>query len=151
MREIYKPKWQMAQPQVSPDGKSVAYFSDESGDYELHIKPQTGLGETKKYKLGDPPSFYYTPTWSPDSKYIAYGDKRKNLWYLNLGSGKSTKIDTDPLALGGPPQAPSWSPDSAWIAYERSLKSRMSAVFLYSLATGKAHQITDGMSSVGSV
>jgi tricorn protease len=138
-------------PAWSPDGKSVAYFSDESGEYELHVKPQTGLGETRKYKLGDAPSFYYAPTWSPDSKHIAYTDKRKNLWHLNLATGKSTKIDTDPLALGGAPSAPSWSPDSAWIAYERSLRSRMSAVFLYSLATGKTQQITDGMSNVGSV
>src|SRR5262249_18996981 len=48
-------------PAWSPDGKSVAYFSDESGEYELHVKAQTGLGETKKYKLGDAPSFYYSP------------------------------------------------------------------------------------------
>ncbi len=137
-------------PAWSPDGKRVAYFSDESGEYELHIKLQNGLGETKKYKLGDPPSFYYDPKWSPDSKYIAYTDKRKNLWYLDLESGKSVKVDTDRLALGGRPNA-EWSPDSAWIAYTRSLPSEIGAVFLYSLKTAKSHQITDGMSDVNSI
>src|SRR6516165_1094693 len=108
-------------PAWSPDGKTVAYFSDESGEYELHLKPQTGLGEVKKFKLGDAPSFYYSPKWSPDNKRIAYTDKRKNLWYLDLATGKSTKIDTDPLGLGGPPSA-TWSPDGNWIAYRRPLK-----------------------------
>ena len=109
------------------------------------MKPQDGLGEVKKYKLGDAPSFYYSPRWSPDGKRIAYSDKRKQLWYIDLDSGKSTKVDTDPMALAGPPSA-EWSPDSKWIAYVRSLKSAVGAVFLYSLETGKAHQITDGMS-----
>jgi tricorn protease len=134
-------------PAWSPDGKTIAYFSDVSSEYELHLKPQNGLGEAKKYKLGDAPSYYYKPTWSPDSKRIAYTDKRKNLWYIDLESGKSTKIDTDPQALGGRITA-SWSPDSNWLAYARSLKSGVGAAFLYSMQTSKAHQITDGMSSV---
>jgi tricorn protease len=133
-------------PAWSPDGKTVAYFSDASGEYELHLKPQNGLGQAKIYKLGDAPSFYYGPTWSPDSKRIAYTDKRKNLWCLDLATGKSTRVDTDPQALGQPP-TPAWSPDSKWIAYTRSLQRTVGAVFLYSFETGKTHQITDGMSN----
>jgi tricorn protease len=137
-------------PAWSPDGKSVAFFSDESGEYELHVKPQNGLGEAKKFKLGNAPSFYYSPKWSPDSKRVAYTDKRKNLWYLDIATGKSTRVDTDPAALGGPPSAV-WSPDGAWIAYTRSLKSGVGAVFLYSLENAKPRQITDGMSNAQSV
>ncbi|HLJ96222.1 MAG TPA: PDZ domain-containing protein [Gemmataceae bacterium] len=133
-------------PVWSPDGKTVAYFSDASGEYELHLKPQNGLGQIKTYKLGDAPSFYYTPTWSPDSKRIAYTDKRKNLWCLDLATGKSTKVDTDPQALGSPP-TPAWSPDSKWIAYTRSLQRTVAAVFLYSVEAGTTHSITDGMSN----
>jgi tricorn protease len=88
--------------------------------------------------------------WSPDSKRIAYADKRKNLWFLDLSTGQSTKVDTDPVPLGGPPSAV-WSPDGKWIAYTRSLQRNFAAVFLYSLETGKAHQVTDGMSNAGSV
>jgi len=50
----------------APDGKSIAYFSDESGEYALHVRDQSGTGETRKINLGTPPSFYYSPTWSPD-------------------------------------------------------------------------------------
>ncbi len=31
-------------PAWSPDGKSIAYFSDESGEYEMHIRSQDGKG-----------------------------------------------------------------------------------------------------------
>src|ERR1043166_1266351 len=54
-------------PAWSPDGKSIAFFSDESGEYALHIVDQTGSGKVRKISLGNPPSFFYGPTWSPDS------------------------------------------------------------------------------------
>src|SRR5215472_7211726 len=82
-------------PAWSPDGKSIAYFSDESGEYALHIRPQSGIGAVRKIDLGSPPSFFYTPTWSPDSKKIAYSDKRLNLWYVELDHPTPVKVDTD--------------------------------------------------------
>ena len=50
-------------PSWSPDGKSIAYFSDESGEYALHIRDQNGFGTVTKIDLGNPPSFFYSPTW----------------------------------------------------------------------------------------
>jgi tricorn protease len=78
-------------PAWSPDGRWIAYFSDESGEYELQLRGQDGMGEVKKFNLGQP-SFYYSPTWSPDSKKIAYIDKRLNLWYLNIDDGRRTAV-----------------------------------------------------------
>ena len=54
----------------------IACFSDESGEYALHLRKQSGLGEVRKIALGNPPSYFYSPVWSPDSKKIAYTDKR---------------------------------------------------------------------------
>jgi tricorn protease len=39
-------------PAWSPDGRSIAYLSDESGEYALHIRDQSGLGEVRKTGLG---------------------------------------------------------------------------------------------------
>ena len=66
-------------PAWSPDGKWIAYFSDEAGEYMLHLRDQTGMGEVKKFALGDAPGFFSSPVWSPDSKKIAYNDQRVNL------------------------------------------------------------------------
>jgi tricorn protease len=132
-------------PAWSPDGKSIAYFSDESGEYRLHIRAQNGRGKAKTLKIGDGESYFYNPSWSPDSKWIACSDKRTNIWLVEVATGKSKKVDTGYFAEG-PPNAVAWSPDSHWFAFSRPLKSWMSAVFLYSLKEGKVHRITDGMS-----
>ena len=134
-------------PSWSPDGKSLAYFTDQPGEYELAIRDQNGLGEVRRIPLGTPPSFFYAPTWSPDSKKIAYSDKRLKLWYLDLASPTPILIDSDYFGGFGPSSFDQvWSPDSKWIAYTRQLPNGLHAVFLYSLESKKSSQITDGMS-----
>ncbi|MBL8189621.1 MAG: PD40 domain-containing protein, partial [Acidobacteria bacterium] len=129
-------------PSWSPDGKWIAYFSDESGEYELHLRDQKGIGEVKKIKLE--PTFYYSAQWSPDSKKIAYSDKRGNLWLVDVETGQPKKFDSLNAGFGGGTGV-SWSPDSRWLTYSKPLKSYYSAVYVHSLEDGKTTQITDGM------
>jgi tricorn protease len=133
-------------PSWSPDGKWVAYFSDEAGEYQLFLKNPDGMGEVRKISLGTPASFYYEPTWSPDSKKIAFGDKRLNIWYVDLAKGTPVKIDTDTYDAPQRTLDPVWSPDSRWIAYSKTLTSHMHAIFAYSLEQAKSLQLTDGLS-----
>jgi tricorn protease len=133
-------------PAWSPDGKSIAYFSDESGEYALHIRDQNGRGTVKKIDLGKPPSFFYAPAWSPDNKKIAYSDKRLNLWYVDLDHPTPVKVDTDRFDSPLQEFDVNWSPDSKWLAYTLQLENHMRAVFVYSLESRKATQVTDGMS-----
>jgi tricorn protease len=132
-------------PAWSPNGKWIAYFSDEAGEYALHLRDQLGAEAVKKIKLE--PSFYYAPTWSPDSKKIAFTDKRLNLWLVDIEKGAPQKIDT---ARRGNNFNPAWSPDSRWIAYNKPLPSWYNAVFVYALGQNKATQITDGLSDARS-
>lgn len=133
-------------PAWSPDGKWIAYFSDESGEYALHLEGQSGLGAVKKINLGNPPSFFYSPTWSPDSKKIAYTDKRLNIWYVDIDKGTPVKVDTNPFDDPSFGFAVNWSPDSKWLAYDKLLQNHLSAIFVYSPETSKSTQVTDGMS-----
>jgi tricorn protease len=138
-------------PAWSPDGKWIAYFSDESGEYELHLRSQDGLSDVRKINLGTPPSFYYSPVWSADSKKIVYSDKALHLWYLEVDGGKPVLVDTNPYETKpGSGFDPVWSPDSRWIAYTRQLNSGMRAVFIFSLLEKNSHQVTDGMSDASS-
>jgi tricorn protease len=132
-------------PAWSPDGKSIAYFSDESGEYLLHIRSQSGTGEVVKMALGEKPGFYFGPAWSPDSKKVAYTDSHQTLWYIDITERKPVRVEKDPY-YGQGLMTPAWSPDSAWLAYSRRLPNFMSAVFVYSIAEAKSTQITDGMS-----
>src|SRR5690606_33592721 len=95
-------------PQWSPDGTRIAYFSDESGEYALHIKDQNGAGEATKIALEEK-AFPYLPRWSPDSKKIAYLDNHLNLWYVDLQTQKRVKVDRDHYYPGGGDFGPAWS------------------------------------------
>jgi tricorn protease len=133
-------------PSWSPDGKSIAYFSEESGEYALHIIDQAGKGPVKKIGLGEPPSFYYRPVWSPDGKKIALSDKRLNIWCVDVEKGSAVKVDTTYYFNPGFAFDFGWSPDSRWLTYSKQLPNHMNAVYVYSAETGKAERITDGMS-----
>ena len=133
-------------PAWSPDGKSIAYFSDESGEYALHVRSQDGLGPVNKINLGSPPSFFYAPVWSPDNKKIAYTDKRLNLWYVDLDKKTPVHVDTDLYDSPGYDMRPRWSPDSKWITYAKQLHNHLHGVFVCSISDGKIQQLTDGLS-----
>ena len=75
-------------PAWSPDGKSIAYFSDESGEYALHIRAQNG-GEPKKIPLAGKSAYYFDPAWSPDSKHIAFTDNQLNLWDVEVDTAQT--------------------------------------------------------------
>ncbi len=133
-------------PSWSPDGQHIAYYSDEAGEYELHIRQQDGMGEVQKISLGNPPAFYYSPKWSPDNKKIAYTNERLELGYVDLEKKTPVHIDTDTYHTPDRGLNPSWSPDSKWIAYTKILPNHLRAVFLYSVESGKSAQVSDGMS-----
>ncbi len=134
-------------PAWSPDGQSIAYFSDESGLYALHLASQTGSAPVKKFPLAAQPAYYFSPVWSPDSKRIAFHDNRLNFYVLDTTNGKLTTIG-DKNAYGGFSDTTydmAWSPDSKWIAYPRSMPNHLHALYLYSLDTGASTQVTSEM------
>jgi tricorn protease len=136
-------------PLWSPDGRSVAYFSDASGEYQLVIAPQDGLGARRSIALPEP-SRPYSPAWSPDGKTIAYQDTHFKLWLIDVASGRAKMADQDPYFMMDRSIVPVWSPDSRFIAYPKRLKSLFRAIFVYDVAAGTSRQITDGMADATS-
>jgi tricorn protease len=140
------------EPAWSPDGQSIAYFSDESGLYALHVAAQAGSSQSggaavKKFALASEPAYYFAPKWSPDSKRIAFHDNRLNTYMLDTTNGKLITIG-DKNVFGGFSNGSfdlAWSPDSKWIAYPRSLANHLHALFLYSVETGQSTQVTSEM------
>ena len=120
-------------PIWSPDGRRIAYFSDESGEYEL-IRPQPGRqGTAGRGSSCRAPGSTTAPVWSPDSKKIAYTDNSWTIWWIDLATGASKKIGSE--YLYGPQKTiwPAWSPDSRWIAYTLANKTYIQTLYVYSL------------------
>ncbi|KAA0216983.1 MAG: hypothetical protein DYG94_02255 [Leptolyngbya sp. PLA3] len=69
----------------SPDGRWIAYTSDESGEYELYIRQSDGKGRTIRltdFGGGGNFTFIYQIFWSPDSKKIAFNDKTGTVYMV---------------------------------------------------------------------
>ncbi len=132
-------------PTWSPDGKSIAYFSDAGGEYQLKVESQDGKGEPKTYKVTGS-GFYANPSWSPDSRKIAYTDNSWSAYWLDLETGACRKIASE--QIGGPFRTltPAWSPDSKWVAYTLNTPTYIQRVWVYSIEKDKAFPITDGLS-----
>ena len=95
-------------PTWSPDGKSVCYISNETGNTEIYIQ-HLETGET--LKITDTPTAEWTPAWSPDGSKIAYisnRDGNKELYYYDLSSKSTIRVTDTP----GDESMCSWSPDS---------------------------------------
>jgi tricorn protease len=134
-------------PAWSPDGASIAYFSDESGEYELHVRGQEGKGEVKKFKLNGA-GFYGSPSFSPDSQKLVYADNSLTIFWIDLKTGVHKKIGAEYIYQpGGQAEvSTSWSPDSKWVAYTLSTPTFFRRVFVYSLDEDKSFPVTDGLS-----
>lgn len=132
-------------PEWSPDGKTIAYFSDVSGDYELCLQPQDGRGEVKRIKLNGS-GFYNDMAWSRDSKKIAISDSSSTLYWVEVASAKVTKIDQAQYGRSRGLKPCSWSPDSKWLAYSIDNAAQIAQVHIYSLEQNKSFAVTDGLS-----
>ena len=131
-------------PIWSPDGSKIAWFSDQSGEYQLMISDQQALEEPREITLPNK-TFFFRPQWSPDSKHIAYTDTDYSLWYVNVETGQAKKADTDRFAHPNRSLNPEWSPDSKWIAYVQQQPNQFKAVKVHNVETGATHQLTDHM------
>ena len=136
-------------PVWSPDGRSVAYFGDKSGEYKLYIAPQDGLAPAREITIPEP-AFYYNPAWSPNGAKIGFHDSHFRMWVVDVAAGTAKVADSDPFYHGDRTINPVWSPDSRYIAYPKHLPSLYRALFIHDTETGQSKQVTDGLADVTS-
>lgn len=134
-------------PAWSPDGKTLAYWTDRSGEYELAVKGLEKGDETILTQYG--PGYRYRLFWSPDSKKLAYMDKAMKIFIFDRVSKKTTQVDQALFYYQGTLQnfSVSWSADSRWLAYSRDLPHQNQALFLFDTRDGKRTQLTSGFYS----
>ncbi len=132
-------------PTWSPDGQWIAYFSDQSGEYELWMMQSDGKGET--CQLTDHAGLFKLGLgWSPDSKKLVYVDSEMNMFLHNVESHETKLMDESLYGFwAGAIDGGNWSSDSRWFTYTRSsLESAQTAVWIYDATNGEHHQVTSG-------
>ena len=133
-------------PRWSPDGRTLAYWSDRSGEYELTLRDAEGAGtERKVTSLG--PGYRYAPSWAPDSKKIAFIDQAMRIRLYDDKTGKVSDVDRSLDWISDDELYDfrfRWSADSRWVAYARPASTSNHAIFLFDTRDGKLTQATSG-------
>jgi Tol biopolymer transport system component/DNA-binding winged helix-turn-helix (wHTH) protein len=102
-------------PDISPDGKRIAFESERSGFHEVWVANLDGSDALQLSNFRQK-AFTGSPQWSPDGRWIAF-DSRV--------SGKAALYIVDPVTAlprqvstsGMPAAMPSWSTDGKWIYF----------------------------------
>jgi dipeptidyl aminopeptidase/acylaminoacyl peptidase len=162
----------VASPEISPDGRSVAYtvretnWDDNAYETEIWVA-EAGSGRTRQLTNAKKSSL--SPAWSPDGTKLAFisdrTDKRQ-IYVINLLAGEADALTSLEDGVG----SFAWSPDGKSIAYtatevkpaavkDREKKygefqvvdqdHRMTHLFVLDLQTRATHALTTGAFTVG--
>ena len=131
-------------PVWSPDGKQVAWFSDDGAGYKLLIGPQDGLTPPKSLAIGES-KMAWEPSWSPDGSRIAFVDDDVRIRVVEIATGRVTTADVDGSNIGRGNMGVAWSPDSKWLAYSKFFPNNFRRIVAWSVETGRAEPLTDAL------
>lgn len=136
-------------PRPSPDGNWVAYYSGRSGHQDLWMVTANGNGTpvqlTEAAMASD--DFRFAPSWSPDSKQLAYYSFKNDyweddIWVIDVDSKKERQVSNNLMAMS----TPVWSPDGKTLAVMANDKSEywyedLSYIYLIDVAKGQDRKL----------
>jgi hypothetical protein len=93
LRLLLKEKYNQLQPQISPDGRWIAYVSVESGKPEVYVRP---FPEVNKGKWQVSTSGGNQPLWSPNGR---------ELFYHNADSVMAVAVEAGQMFKCGKPES----------------------------------------------
>ncbi|MGV3615696.1 MAG: S41 family peptidase [Fimbriimonas sp.] len=122
----------------SPDGKSLAYVSDATGNYEVYIKPSGGGDAVQITNQGNlaPIGMDY----SPDSKKLLVVTEKNELWLIDVAAKTQKLLLKAQYGFG----SPEFSPDSKWIALVNAGRNQFATLTLINVDSGEVKQVNEG-------
>jgi len=109
-------------PAVSPDGRRLAFSSNQSGYDEIWISDIDGKDAAPLTSMNS--AITGSPDWSPDGRRIAFDSRAEgnpNVYVVDAGGGKPVRL-TSSKSTG---VVPHWSADGHWLYYSSKSTGRM--------------------------
>jgi tricorn protease len=128
--------WRDQDMVYSPDGKTIAYMSDQSGEEEIWLYD---VATAKHRQLTELESLKGDLTWSPDSTQMLFTSDSK-IHLVDIEGGKITELIHNPE---GGFQSVEFSRDGKWLVYSRSNRDLNSEVYLFNIASRQEYNVTD--------
>lgn len=122
----------------APDGSSIAYISDQTGETELYMQPAAGGEAVQLTRNND--TYIRSFRWTPDAKKIIYTDRKNRVNLLDVATRKVSQLLQNPYSEIRDIDI---SPDNQWIAYSRPADNQFSIVYLFNLNDCKEYAVTD--------
>lgn len=138
---LAKPGARLGMPELSPDAKTLAFISDETGEQQLYVSSPDGADPKQLTK--DSARQIRKIRWSPDSKWIALTDSETRLRLIKADGSEDWTV-----AKGESWDGPEFdfSPDSKWLAYqETDYFTFFHTVMLLNLETRTKHPVGQGL------
>lgn len=129
----------VSHPVVSPDGRQVAFLSDESGGYELYTYDVPARTISR---LTDNDSFEGSVSWAPDSRQFVFwaqfdGDEDFEGYRFDMATGSYEQVVRNP----GNDFDLDWSPDGRRLVFQ-SERDGNREIYLMDLPTGEVRRLT---------
>jgi Tol biopolymer transport system component len=125
-------------PQISPDGRLLAFRSSRSGFNEIWISDIDGQNERQLTSMRGPVTG--SPRWSPDGKFLVFDSRaggNADIYRIAVSGGAPIRLTSDPSNE----TVPSWSRDGRYIYFASDQGGRQQ-VFRMPAGGGAAQAIT---------
>ena len=123
----------------SPDGTTIAYVSDASGEDELWLIAQDGSTPARRLNAGGT-GMLYQPAWSPDGRRIAISDKEGKIHVVDVADGRGREVADE---RNGQVRDYVWSGDGSHLAFSLSDPTGYNSIYVWSASDGKTRRVTD--------
>lgn len=124
----------------SPDGRSIAYISDRTGETEIWLQSTEDESREPVQLTSGTDTYIRGLMWTPDSKKILFTDRKNRLSEVDPATKARKILLTEPR---GEFSSVECSADSRWLTYTRPQDNQMSVVYVYDMVSGKEYPVTE--------